>query len=293
MTQDLKGVVAVVSGSSRGVGRGMAVALGAHGATVYVTGRTASAGQSEFPGSVAEAAEQVTAAGGKGIGVTCDFGSDEQIASLFERVAKEQNGRLDILVNNAAYINNEIFAHGGFWEKSLDTVRLLDVGLRSSFIASWHAAKLMVAQRRGLICNTSTYGSVSYIHGPIYGAQKAGHDKFAADMAVDLRDYGVAAVSYWFGAVATERHALVTASMPEGYDAGAAGSFKITESPEFGGHVLAAHYLDPKLMERSGHTFIVAELAREYGIKDVGGVEPPSYRQYLGEPRIPHASAIV
>lgn len=292
MNKDLQGVVAIVSGSSRGVGRGIAVGLGAHGATVYVTGRTARPGQSEFPGSVAEAAEAVTAAGGKGIGVACDFGDDAQIAALFAQVEKEQ-GRLDILVNNAAYLNNDIFAHGPFWEKSLDMAKLLDVGLRSSYVASWHAAKAMVRQRRGLIVNTSTYGAVSYIHGPVYGVHKAGQDKLAADMAVDFRDHGVAAVSYWFGAVATERFKLVTESMPEGYNAGDAGSFQVVETPEFGGHVLAAMWQDPTLMQRSGNAFIVAELAQEYGIKDAGGIEPPSYREYLGAPRIPHPSVIV
>ncbi|MDB5988070.1 MAG: family NAD(P)-dependent oxidoreductase [Nevskia sp.] len=291
MKQDLTGLVAVVSGSSRGIGRGMAVAMGAHGATVYVTGRTAKPGQSEFPGSVAEAAEAVTAAGGKGIGVACDFGDDEQIKQLFARIEQEQ-GRLDILVNNAAYLNNDIYAHGPFWSKSLDIVRLLDVGLRSSYIASWYAAPLMVRQKRGLIVNTSTYGAVSYIHGPAYGVHKAGHDKLAADMAVDFRDHGVAAVSYWFGAVATERFKIVTAGMRDGYAAGDAGSFQVTETPEFGGHVLAAMYHDPELMTRSGNAFIVAEMAKEYGIKDADGVEPPSYREYLGAPRIPHPSVI-
>jgi NAD(P)-dependent dehydrogenase (short-subunit alcohol dehydrogenase family) len=167
------------------------------------------------------------------------------------------------------------------------------VGLRSSYVASWHAAKLMSRQRRGLIVNTSTYGAVSYIHGPAYGVHKAGVDKLAADMAVDLRDYNVAAVSYWFGAVATERFKIATANMPEGYNAGNAGSFRVAETPEFGGHVLAAMYHDPDLMKHSGHTLIVAELAKEYGIKDANGVEPPSYREYLGEPRIPHPSVIV
>jgi NAD(P)-dependent dehydrogenase (short-subunit alcohol dehydrogenase family) len=270
----------------------MAVGLGAHGATVYVTGRTAKPGESQWPGSVEEASAAVTAEGGKGIAVTCDFADDEQIAALFQRIDAEQ-GRLDILVNNAAYISNELYAHGPFWEKSLDLAHLLDVGLRSSYVASWHAARIMARQRRGLIVNTSTYGSVSYIHGPVYGVHKAGVDKLAADMAVDMRDYNLAAVSYWFGAVATERYKIATANMPEGYNAGQAGSFRIAETPEFGGHVLAAMYNDPELMKRSGNTFIVAELAREYGIRDAGGVEPPSYREYLGEPRIPHPSVIV
>ena len=192
MNQDLKGVVAVVTGSSRGVGRGIAVALGAHGATVYVTGRTAKSGDSPYPGTVFEAAEAVTAAGGKGIPVICDFADDAQIKKLFEQVEREQ-GKLHILVNNAAVVPPELYAPGAFWEKSLELVDLLDVGLRSSYVASYYAAPLLVRGGRGVVVNTSTYGASSYIHGPMYGAQKAGHDKLACDMAVDFREHNVAA----------------------------------------------------------------------------------------------------
>jgi NAD(P)-dependent dehydrogenase (short-subunit alcohol dehydrogenase family) len=291
VNQDLSGVVAVVSGSSRGIGSGIARALGRHGATVYVTGRTAQAGQSPYKGSVAEVAEQVDAAGGKGIGVICDFGSDEQIAALFERVAAEQNGRLHILVNNAAHLTEESSLIAPFWEKSLDTIRLLDVGLRSSFVASWHAARLMVPQRRGLIVNTSTYSVLSSMIGlgPVYGTQKVGQDRLAFELAVELRPHAVAAVSYWYGAVATERHLAAAAKAGgEGYGAGSAGSFRVVESTEFSGHVMAAMYHDPKLMERSGQALIVAELALEYGIRDADGVQPPSYREYFGGPPAPN-----
>jgi len=290
MNQDLTGIVAVVTGSSRGVGRGMAVALGRHGATVYVTGRSAKSGESPFPGTVFDAAEEVTAAGGRGIPVVCDFADDAQIKKLFEQIEREQGG-LHILVNNAAIIPPELYAPGAFWEKSIDIVALLDVGLRSSYIASYYAAPLLVRGGRGVVVNTSTYGASSYIHGPVYGAQKAGHDKLACDMAVDFRDHNVAAVAYWFGAVATERHQMAVASLPPGEGYG--GVFNVIEGREFGGHVLAAMYNDPALMQRSGQVIIVAELAKEYGIKDVDGVEPPSYRGTLGHPHVQHPSIIV
>ncbi|MDB6062931.1 MAG: family NAD(P)-dependent oxidoreductase [Verrucomicrobiaceae bacterium] len=290
VNQNLKNVVAVITGSSRGVGRGIAVALGRHGATVYVTGRSAKAGDSPFPGTVFEAAEEVTAAGGVGIPVVCDFSDDAQIKKLFQQVEREQ-GKLHILVNNASVIPPELYSPGPFWTKSIDIVALLDVGLRSSYIASYYAAPLLVRGGRGVVVNTSTYGASSYIHGPVYGAQKAGHDKLATDMAIDFREHNVAAVSYWFGAVATERHEMAVANLPPGEGYG--GVFKVIEGREFGGHVLAAMYNDSALMQRSGQVIIVAELAQEYGIKDVGDVEPPSYRGVLGFPHVQHPSIIV
>ena len=183
--------VAVVTGASRGAGLGIAHALGSHGCTVYVTGRTEQPGQSPLAGTIHETAELVTAAGGKGIAVAVDHADDEQTKALFERVEREQ-GRLDILVNNAAIIRDEMMGRTRFWEEPVNVIDTLDVGLRSSYVATVYAAPLMLPQRHGLVVFTSAPGAAHYVFGPSYGVHKAGMDKMAADMAVDFREFGIA-----------------------------------------------------------------------------------------------------
>ena len=165
--------VVVVTGASRGAGRGIAVALGSHGCTVYVTGRSEKPGDATLPGTIHETAQAVTAAGGAGIAVRVDHGDDEQIKALFDQVQREQ-GRLDILVNNACAIHDELTAPGNFWEKPLKLADMLEVGLRSGYVASYFAAPMMVRERHGLMIFTSGSGAVHYVYGPAYGAHKAG-----------------------------------------------------------------------------------------------------------------------
>src|SRR4249920_1824453 len=179
--------VAVVTGASRGAGAGIAHALGSHGCTVYVTGRTRKAGESTLAGTIDETAELVTAAGGKGIAVCVDHGDDEQTKALFDQVERER-GRIDILVNNAAIIRDEMMGRTKFWEEPLNVIDTLDVGLRSSYVATVYAAPLMLPQRNGLVVFTSASGAVHYAFGPAYGVPKAGIDKMAADMAVDFQE---------------------------------------------------------------------------------------------------------
>jgi NAD(P)-dependent dehydrogenase (short-subunit alcohol dehydrogenase family) len=280
--------VAVVTGASRGAGRGIAIALGAAGYTVYVTGRTQKEGEASLPGTIYETANAVTAAGGKGIPVRVDHASDTETKALFEQVEKE-HGRLDILVNNVAYIDDQLILPGGFWEKTLDLVKILDVGLRSQYVASYYAAPMMVRQKKGLIVFTSSFGSVCYMHGAAYGAQKAGVDKFAADMAVDLKEHNVAAVSIWMGMLLTERSKKAIAEHPETYGQLA----EMAETPEYTGHVIAAMYDDPDIMSLTGQTVIGAEIAPDrYGLSDAGGKKPISHRPFLGDPRIPHPAVV-
>lgn len=288
MGRDSAEIVAVVTGASRGAGAGLAIGLGRAGATVYVTGRTLEAGQSRFPGSIRETADAITAAGGRGIPVAVDHGDDGQVKALFERVADEQDGKLDILVNNVAYIDDDLINPGVFWEKPLDLVRILDIGLRSHYVASYYAVPLMVARGSGLVTFSSSFGSACYMHGPAYGAQKAGVDKFAADMAVDLRETGVSAVSIWMGPLKTHRTDVAAAAHPEQY----AEFMKVPESPEFTGRIIRAIHDDPERESLSGQTLIGAEIATRYGILDDGDVQPPSYREMLGEPRIPHPAIV-
>lgn len=268
--------IAVVTGASRGAGRGIAIALGGHGCTVYVTGRSEKSGDHPLPGTIYETAAAVTAAGGKGIAVRCDHADDAQVKALFERVEAD-HGRLDILVNNAAAVYDELTMPGNFWEKPLKLADMIDVGVRSSYVASWYAAPMMVKQDRGLIIFTSASGAAHYSLGPAYGAHKAGMDKLAFDMAVDFRHAGVpvAALSIWMGALLTDRLKMIMAADPEKF-----GYLQDQiETPEFTGHIVWALFNDPQLMELSGQTVIGAEMALKYGIKDEGGRQPPSYRE--------------
>jgi NAD(P)-dependent dehydrogenase (short-subunit alcohol dehydrogenase family) len=147
---------------------------------------------------------------------------------------------------------------------------------------------MMVQQGRGLIAFTSSFGSVCYMHGPAYGAQKAGVDKFAADMGVDFQGTGVAAVSLWMGPLLTERSRKSLAERPEQYEAFMANA----ETPEFNGRLIHALYEDPNLHALNGQTLIGAELAERYGITEAEGRRPPSYRDMLGAPRIPHPAIV-
>ncbi len=176
-----------------------------------------------------------------------------------------------------------------FWEKPLAVVDMLDVGLRSSYVASYYAAPLMIPQKRGLMIFTSGSGSVHYVFGAAYGAHKAGMDKLAADMAVDLKPFGVASLSIWMGALLTERLKLLIAHSPEKY-----GTLADTaETPEFTGHIIWALFNDPDLMQLSGQTVIGAEVALKYGLKDLNGRQPSSYRTTHGvAPRVQYPNII-
>lgn len=269
--------IAVVTGASRGAGRGIAHALGSHGCTVYVTGRTENAAESSAAGTIGETAELVTAAGGKGVAVRVDHSDDEQVKALFEQVGHEQ-GRVDILVNNAAIIRDEMMGRTKFWEEPLSVVDTLDVGLRSSYVATVYAAPLMLPQRNGLVAFTSSSGAVHYAFGPAYGVPKAGTDKMAADMAIDFKEFGIAAVSIWMGSLLTDRVRKIVAAKPEKFG----HILDTAETPELTGHVIWAMFNDPDRMEFSGQTLIGAELAVKYGIKDENDRQPPSYRELFG-----------
>jgi NAD(P)-dependent dehydrogenase (short-subunit alcohol dehydrogenase family) len=278
--RELKDKVVVVTGASRGIGKGIALALAAEGATVYVTGRTVSSGACPLPGTVVETASEVDRRGGKGIAVRVDHADDGQVAALFEQVGREQ-GRLDVLVNNAIALPPELTQPGPFWEKPLSNWEMIDVGLRSYYVAAWHAAQLMVPRQSGLIVGLSGYVGVTYTYGVIFGTCKTAADRMARDMAVELKPHGVTSISLWQGFTYTERAQENLKTVP-GMAAqlnSAAGS-----SVEFPGRVIAALAKDPHILMKSGGTFINAELAQEYGITDVDGRVIPSLRAQRGAP---------
>lgn len=270
--------VVVVTGASRGAGKGIAIALGATGATVYVTGRTRNEGESPLPGTVDATARAVTEAGGKGIAVYCDHADDRQVKALFEQIDQEK-GRVDILVNNATSLNDALTQKGPFWEKPLELTDIWNVGMRSHYTASYYAAPLLLKSPRGLVVNTSSFGGRIYMHGPAYGAGKAAVDKMAHDMAVDFRPHSVAVVSIWMGLLLTERTRLAFEADPGLYS----DMIDTCETPQFTGRVIDALYRDPLLLDRSGKVWIGAELGEEYGVTDVNGRLPPSHRAFFGK----------
>ena len=278
----LTGKVAVVTGSSRGIGKGIALVLGEQGATVYVTGRTVTPGTYELPGTVGETASEVTKRGGKGVAVGVDHGDDAQVAALFEQV-KRDAGRLDILVNNAFALPEDLTDLGGFWEKPLSNLQMWDVGVRSSYVAAWHAAKIMVLQTSGLIVAISGYTGVSFTYGTVFGTAKSAVDRMARDMAVELQPYRVASLSLWQGLTLTERAQRNLANIPH-LQGAASTTLADGSTPEHPGRVIAALAADPQIMQRSGGTFITAEVAQDYGVTDIDGRVIPSLRAKRGSP---------
>jgi NAD(P)-dependent dehydrogenase (short-subunit alcohol dehydrogenase family) len=279
---DLAGKVVVVTGASRGIGRGIALALGARGATVYVTGRTVVPGSHALAGTVGETAREVDRRGGKGIAVRVDHAVDHEVAALFEQVAREQ-GRLDILVNNAFSLPADLIEAKPFWHKPLSNWEMVDVGVRSNYVAAWHAAPLMTAAKSGLIVAISGYVGVTYTYGVLFGMCKTAADRMARDMAIELAPYNVASLSLWQGLTFTERAQQNLSRMPE-MKRKTVTDPAVGCSVEFPGRVIAALATDPDLLQLSGGTFITAELAHRYGLTDIDGKIIPSLRAQRGAP---------
>jgi NAD(P)-dependent dehydrogenase (short-subunit alcohol dehydrogenase family) len=267
--------VALVTGASRSVGKGIALALGSDGWTVYVTAR----GEVGTGGALDATAAEITERGGRGIAVQCDHSDDGQIEKLFARIADEQDGRLDLLINNVWAGPSDGYAGFSqpFWKRPVsDWDALIGLGLRAHYVAAVEAAKLMVPRGSGLIGNISSFGTRGYLHSVLYGMSKAGLDKMAADMAVELKGTGVSTLSFWPGLVRNERMLASGMKSFEGF------SLDDAETPEFIGRVVVALANDPKVGERSGHTLITAETALDYGVTDVDGRQPVSHRGAFG-----------
>lgn len=274
--QPLKGQVAVVTGGSRGIGKGIALELGAAGATVYVTGRTVDDSKSAIPGTVGATAQAVTDCGGQGIAAQCDHSDDEAVVAFFDRVKQEQ-GRLDILVNNAFTLPDEPVFSGSFWEHSIGLWdSMFQVGCRGHYVASHSAVPIMLPAKKGLIVNISSFAGAGYIFAVPYGVGKCAVDRMAKDMAVELRPHGISALSLWPGVVRTEyiieEHAK--GRVPFEIENG--------ETPRFTGRGIVALAADANLLDKSGRVVPVIDLAAEYGFTDVEGRQPGPLNVQMG-----------
>jgi dehydrogenase/reductase SDR family protein 1 len=268
----LKNRITLVTGGSRGVGKGVAIGLAEAGATVIVTARTLSGGGSEWPGSLDETVKAIDAAGGRGAGLLCDHSDDNSVRAVFERIQREY-GCLDVLVNNVFAAPNVMPVNIPFWQIPVSLWDSMQrVGLRSHFVASQLAVSLMLPQGRGLIVNTSSGGGVRYTFNVPFGVQKAGVDRLARDMAHELRRYGIAAVSVWPGYIKSEKLAAQPDRVPPAL---AKLIAERGETPQFVGRAVAALAADPAVMEKTGQILLASELALEYGFTDVDGKIPP------------------
>ncbi|XP_067652032.1 dehydrogenase/reductase SDR family member 1-like [Haliotis asinina] len=282
----LAGKVCIVTGATRGIGRGIALQLGEAGATVYITGRTLTTPKdADVSGSLTDTATEVEARGGKCIPVQCDHSKDEDVEKLFDRVGREQDGRLDVLVNNAYAAVNDIAKNFRvpFWEQGQDMWdRVNNVGLRNHYICSVLASRMMVPRKQGLIINISSIGGLSYLFNVPYGIGKEACDRMAKDCSVELKRHNVAFISLWPGAVKTE---TVTRFMDEESETKNSmfskfqETFKNGESVEYAGKCVVGLATDPNIMKKSGRIFISTDLGYEYGFVDIDSKTPPNPRQ--------------
>jgi len=253
--QKLNGKVALVTGASRGVGKGVAVELVAAGATVYITGRSV---------------EDMQYLSGKGIAIECDHRNDERVQAAFRRIAEEQ-GRLDILVNNVwggyenMLENGEFTWSRPFWQQPLwRWDAMFQAGVRAHYLASQLAAQMMVAQSSGLIVNISFWAAQKHLGNVAYGVSKAATDKLTTDMAVELKPHGVTAVSLYPGLVRTEKVMEAAAWL----------DLSNSESPEFIGRAVVALARDADVIQRAGTVLVAAGVAELYGFTDIDGKAP-------------------
>jgi NAD(P)-dependent dehydrogenase (short-subunit alcohol dehydrogenase family) len=252
---NLQGRVALVTGASRGVGKGVALELMDAGAQVYITGRTVA---------------DMKYVEGRGVALECDHRDDQQVEAAFRRIAEER-GRLDILVNNV-WGGYENMVEGGeftwtrpFWQQPLwRWDAMFQAGVRAHYAASRLAAPLMIARHSGLIVNISFWAAQKHVGNVAYGVAKAATDKMSSDMANELRTHNVAVVSIYPGLVRTEKVMVAAAWL----------DLSNSESPQFIGRAVAALAVDPNILEKSGKVLLAATLAQEYGFTDVDGKQP-------------------
>lgn len=271
----LTGQVALVTGASRGVGKGIAIALGAEGATVYVTGRTVDPNNPTVPltGTIHETVAEINQRGGQGIAIACDHRDDEQVKAVFDRI-QAVAGRLDLLVNNAwagyeGYTNNKHLPPWhpfwtkpiSYWDENLD-------GVRWAYVASHFAIPMMIPQKSGMIVNISF--PVPNMGNAAYGIAKQATDRLTEEIAYQTKEHNICAMTLYPGLVRTEG-VIMNAQY---FD------MSNSESPEFTGRAVVAVTTDPNRMTRSGQHMVVAKLAIEYDFDDIDGKRPTPIEQY-------------
>jgi dehydrogenase/reductase SDR family protein 1 len=253
--QSLSGKVALVTGASRGVGKGIALELIEAGTTVCITGRSD---------------QDMEYISGNGFAIQCDHRDDEQVRSAFRQISDAQ-GRLDILVNNVWGGYENMMEDGQFtwplpfWQQPVwRWDAMFQSGVRAHYIAGQLAAKAMVSNRSGLIVNISFWAAQKYVGNVAYGVSKAATDKMTADMSHELRDHNVAVISLYPGLVRTEK----VMQAAEWLD------LSNSESPQFVGRAVVALATDSNVLEKTGKVLVAASLAEEYGFTDIDGKKP-------------------
>ena len=273
MSDELSGKVALVTGASKNIGKGIALEVGASGATTYLTARSVE----DVPGQLASlqrTAAEIEACGGKAIAVACDHTDDAQVEAVFDRIRAEQ-GRLDLVVNVASPDFSEMVGVS-FWDLPFRHITAcLEIGPRSDYVTTALAARMMVQQRSGVIVNISSHGAEGYLLSVPYGVGKAAIDKVTRDTAFELKPHGVAVVSLWPGLVLTEGLLANTVVTDDGRRELHGLDISFGETPKFNGRAVVALASDPDILERSGGSYWSASLAREYGFTEDDGHLPP------------------
>lgn len=269
---DLENKIALVTGASRGIGKGIAIALARNGATVYITGRTVSNNnkRTTLSGTINQTKEEIKLIGGKCIAIPCDHTIDNEVIDVFNQIFKTHN-RIDILVNSAwggyEYFNDgsEFWLEKGFWESPMSRWdKMFSSGVRAAYFASSQAAQIMTKQNSGIIFNLSFWAAKRHDKGVAYCTSKAATDKMTEAMAYELQKYGIPVICLYPGIVRTE----AVLKNKDYFD------LSNSESPEFIGHVISKISSDEKAIEKSGKILIAANEAIAYGIKDIDGKQP-------------------
>jgi len=274
MAPALTGQVALVTGASQNIGKGIALEVAASGATTYLTARTFADAPGRL-GSLQRTASEIKDDGGRAIPVACDHADDAQVEAVFERIRAEQ-GRLDLVVNVASPDFSEMVGVP-FWDLPFRHISAcLDIGPRSNYVTTSLAARtMMVAQGSGVVINISSHGAETYLLSTPYGVGKAAIDRVTRDTAFELQPHGVTVVSLWPGLVLTEGLLANAVETEDGRRELHGLDISFGETPKFNGRAVVALACDPAVHERTGGSFWTASLAREYGFTEDDGHLPP------------------